>query len=72
MRVTVIFDDGTVYVDEVARQVPLPAADPNWRALQWYGARGDVELREGPSFAFRDPFIVQPYVLAWINAERVE
>ncbi|MEY4103790.1 MAG: hypothetical protein RLZZ217_922 [Planctomycetota bacterium] len=65
MRVTVIFPDATVYVDGEARQVALPAHDPNWRALQWHGDRGDVEVRVGAAFAINDSAIVEPFVAAW-------
>lgn len=65
MRVTVIFPDATVYVDGEARHVALPPHDANWRALQWSGDRGDVEVRVGAAFAINDPVIVGPFVLAW-------
>jgi len=65
MRVTVIFPDATVYVDDAARRVELPPHDPNWRALQWSGERGDVEVRVGAAFAINDPAIVEPFVAAW-------
>lgn len=65
MRVTVIFPDAAVYVDGEARQVALPAHDPNWRALQWSGERGDVEVRVGAAFSINDRAIVEPFVAAW-------
>lgn len=65
MRVTVIFDDGAVYVDGVSRTVTLPAHDANWRAIQWYDIAGDVEQRVGGAFHIADEAIVTPYVAAW-------
>jgi hypothetical protein len=65
MRVTVIFPDATVYVDGEARQVALPAHDPNWHALQWSGEFGDVEVRIGAAYMITDPAIVEPFVAAW-------
>lgn len=65
MRVTVIFPDATVYVDGEARHVELPPHNANWRALQWSGDRGDVEVRVGAAFAVNDPAIVEPFVAAW-------
>lgn len=65
MRVTVIFPDAAVYVDGEARVVTMPPHDANWRALQWYGQRGDVEVCVGPSFAVTDERIVAPFVRAW-------
>lgn len=65
MRVTVIFDDATVYVDGDARVVQLPAHDANWRAIQWGGARGDVEVRVGAAFSIDDWALVAPFRAAW-------
>jgi hypothetical protein len=65
MRVTVIFPDAAVYVDGVARHVELPPHDTTWRALQWSGQRGDVEVRIGPAFSIADERIVAPFVRAW-------
>lgn len=65
MRVTVIPADATVYVDGVARAVQMPPCDPNWRALQWNGARGDVEVRIGAGYSVDDPAVVAPFHAAW-------
>ena len=65
MRVTVIFDDGAVYVAGVARAVAMPESDPNWRAIQWHGSAGDVEQRVGPAFHVADEAVVAPFVAAW-------
>lgn len=65
MRVTVIFDDSTVYVDGAARRVELPPHDANWRALQWHGEFGDVEVRVGAAYMVTDATIVDPFVAAW-------
>lgn len=68
MRVTVIFSDSTVYVDGEARHVVMPTHDPNFRAIQWYGEHGDVEVCVGAAFAINDPAIVEPFVAAWRSA----
>jgi hypothetical protein len=65
MRVTVIFDDVNVYVDGVARGVTMPAHDENWRAVQWYGAEGNVEVRIGSAFHISDVALIAPFVAAW-------
>lgn len=65
MRVTVIIADSAVYVDGDARRVELPPHDPNWRALQWNGEFGDVEVRVGAAYMVADPAIVEPFVAAW-------
>lgn len=65
MRVTVIFPDATVYVDGVARVVQMPAHDDNWRVIQWYGDRGDVEVCVGAAFAIDDFSVVAPFLAAW-------
>jgi hypothetical protein len=65
MRVTVIFDDANVYVGSVARNVTMPAHDENWRAIQWCGAEGTVEVRVGSAFHISDPALIAPFVAAW-------
>lgn len=72
MRVTVIFDDSAVYVDGVARNVTMPEHDANWRAIQWHGAAGDVEVRVGPAFRITDEGVVAPFVAAWEAAAEEE
>jgi hypothetical protein len=68
MRVTAIFPDATIYVDGVARRVEMPPHDDNWRAIQWDGERGDVEVIIGAGVSFDDPAIVEPFVAAWTAA----
>jgi len=68
MRVTVIFDDSTVYVDGVARHVVLPPHDTNLRAIQWNGQHGDVEVRVGAGFSFRDFGLLDVFIKAWERA----
>lgn len=45
MRVTIIPDDKTVYVDGEAREVAMTGIDPRVHAVQWYGDVGEVELK---------------------------
>lgn len=68
MRLTVIFPDATVYVDGVARHVEMPPHDANWRAIQWDGDLGDVEVRVGAGFSIDHFDIVAPFVAAWTAA----
>jgi hypothetical protein len=65
MRVTVIPADATVYVDGVSRAVQMPPVDANWHAIQWYGERGDVEVRIGAGFSVEDWSVVAPFAAAW-------
>ena len=63
MRVTAIFPDATIYVDGVARRVEMPPHDDNWRAIQWDGERGDVEVIIGAGVSFDDPADSGPFSL---------
>lgn len=71
MRVTVIFDDSTVYVDGVARHVIMPPCDSNFRAIQWYDEHGDVEVRVGVGFSFRDFGMIDVFIKAWERSVQV-
>lgn len=44
-RLTIIADDGMVYVDGVALKVDLASLDPTIHAVQWYGSAGEIEFR---------------------------
>lgn len=68
MKVTVIFADRTVYVDGVHRQVVLPAFDPNWRALQWSGDEGNIEVYRGDGIYLANPALLAPFLKAWEDA----
>lgn len=45
MRLTIIKDDNKVLVDGVARTVDCSSLPPDFHALQWDGAEGEVEYR---------------------------
>lgn len=48
MRVTVVFEEGKINVDGVAKfGFDLSSYDPNWRVLQWRGTSGWIELNQG-------------------------
>lgn len=47
MRISIIKDDGTVVKDGVAyTDLDLSALPSEFHALQWYGAKGDVESKD--------------------------
>lgn len=49
MRITIVADDNLVIVDGVsAYGVDLSGLDPTVHAVQWDGARGDIEYRSDP------------------------
>lgn len=49
MRITIVADDNLVIVDGVsAYGVDLSGLDPTVHAVQWDGARGDIEYRADP------------------------
>lgn len=65
MRATVIFQDRTIIVDGVAATLApadFPAADANWTALQWYGAHGTIEVRQGDRIWFETAATLQAYL----------
>jgi hypothetical protein len=45
MRLTIIADDGHVYVGGVALKVDLTGLDPTIHAVQWYDTYGEVEYK---------------------------
>lgn len=45
MRVTIISDDGYVYIEGQAEIVDLSSLDEDIHAVQWYGTRGEVEYK---------------------------
>jgi len=69
MRLTVIIEDATVLVDGEARQVTMPSCDPNWTAIQWYGANGTIEVKAGDRIWLESDTALAPFVAAWEAAE---
>ena len=68
-KVTIIADDGVVGVDGVFRSVDLTALDPDIHAVQWDGAAGEIEYRDGrPSEAMNDLASFQSFVDLWTAA----
>jgi hypothetical protein len=48
MEVSVVFEDGIIVVDRIARHgFDLSGHDPNWRAIQWQGDHGWIEVNHG-------------------------
>ena len=69
MRVTIIADDGKVGVDGVFRVVDLSTLDANIHAVQWDGAAGHVEFKDGESNeAIDDLSPFQSFIDAWAAA----
>jgi hypothetical protein len=67
MRATVVFEDRTIIVDGVAAVIApadFPASDPNWTALQWYGAHGTIEVRQGDRIWFEAAALLNSYLAA--------
>lgn len=66
MKVTVIFPDNSIYVDNIVKffdsVVPL---DPNWRVMQWYDTYGDIEVYVGDRIWLDNISLVQPYIDQW-------
>lgn len=51
-RLTVIFEDATVIVDDtVMFNVSLDRPDDNWRVIQWFGTHGWIEVAQGDQIA---------------------
>lgn len=63
MRVTVIFEDSVIIVDNVAkRPFDFSAVDPNWHALQWGGEEGWIEVKQGDRLWLDTDEKVVPFV----------
>ena len=63
MKVSVIFEDDTVVVDDVARNdINLQDTDPNWHALQWLEDRGWIEVKHGDRIWLSDISSVQTFI----------
>lgn len=78
MRVTIIKDDNTVTVNGEAHTVDLSALPADFHALQWDGARGEVEyvphyvddvMHKKPNETIKDLAPYQPYLDAWTMAK---
>ena len=63
MIVSVIFDDGAIVVDREARMgFDFSTVDSNWHALQWGGASGWIEVKQGDRIWLETDELVQPFV----------
>jgi len=76
MRFTIIRDTNTVAVDSLAFEVDCSALPFDVHAVQWDGARGEVEYKlhhcehckarsKKPNELFTDPAPYQPLLDAW-------
>lgn len=63
MKVSVLFEDGVIVVDGVARQgFDLAGYDPNWSAIQWQGDYGWIEVHHGERGWLLKISTVQPLI----------
>lgn len=76
MRVTIIADDKTIYVDGQPVPIDLSSLDPEIHAIQWNGSSGEIEYRSTvcphcnsvsrkPNATITDISPYQPYVDMW-------
>lgn len=84
MRVTIIKDNGTVNVDGESYPVDCSGLPPDFHALQWNGAHGEIEYRmvvcshcntrsKKPNLFINDMTPYLAYVDAWtISKEAAE
>lgn len=77
MRLTIIADDGAVYVDGVAFAVDLSGIDPAIHAVQWNDGLGEIEYRADLDGRRRGnaPFVdiapFQPFIERWHAAAAI-
>jgi hypothetical protein len=63
MKVSVIFEDGVIIVDNVPKSGFVFAdIDPNWRVVQWQDVRGWIEVHHGDREWLTDVSVVQPFI----------
>ena len=65
MRVTVIFEDRTIGVDDVFYEFDAVDGHPNYTALQWYGEHGTIEVKYGDRVWLDSVDTVQPFIAQW-------
>lgn len=70
MRVSIIFEDGVIVLDQVARSgFNFSQVDPNWRALQWLGDEGWIEVHRGDRVWLSDTNVVQSFIEMYNSQE---
>ena len=63
MKTTVVFEDSVIIVDGDARHgFVFSGVDPNWRALQWQGSNGWIEVHRGERIWLNDAMHVEPFL----------
>lgn len=68
MKVTVVFEDGVILVDNDAKQgFTFSGQDENWRVIQWYGQNGWIEVYRGDRIWLDSIDVVQPYIDMWFS-----
>ena len=69
MKVTAIFEDGSIIIDGVAKSgFDFASIDTNWHALQWLGDVGWIEVKQGDRIWLDTDEKVQPFI-AMYNAD---
>jgi hypothetical protein len=63
MKVSVVFEDGVIVVDGIARHgFDLSGHDPNWSAIQWQGDHGWIAVHHGERVWLSGISPVQPFI----------
>jgi hypothetical protein len=70
MRITIIADDGTIYVDGTAIKADLSKLDPEIHAIQWNGVAGAIEYKtidgkRRPNLPISDPAPFEAFAGLW-------
>jgi len=66
MNVTVVFEDGVIIIDNIAKNgFIFSGYDPNWRVIQWYSEYGWIEVYLGDRIWLDNISVVQPYIDMW-------
>lgn len=63
MQVTVVFEDGTIIVNGIAKWgFDLSSRNDNWRVIQWQNDHGWIEVFRGDRVWLNEPSILDEYV----------
>lgn len=63
MRVTVVFEDGVILLEGIAKSgFTFTDIDENWRVIQWYGDHGWIEVYRGDRIWLSSIDLVQPFI----------
>lgn len=68
MKVTVVFEDGVILVNNEPKFNFQFSQEPNWRVIQWQDDHGWIEVHQGDRIWLDALDKVQPYIDMWNNA----